>query len=118
MKAINLISIAFGAIAGTYARYLLNLSLLYTGYPIGTVIENLLGKLHTRPINRIFCVEKAKRMDKAWTRSWRMRRFYNVFNVCRRRHFSHSAPFILGSHLCNGLFSRWNPSCFSRLSMR
>ncbi|MED5242849.1 MULTISPECIES: fluoride efflux transporter FluC [Priestia] len=43
MKAINLISIAFGAIAGTYARYFLNLSLLYTGYPIGTVIENLLG---------------------------------------------------------------------------
>jgi CrcB protein len=43
MKVINLISIAFGAIAGTYARYLLNISLLYTGYPIGTVIENLLG---------------------------------------------------------------------------
>ena len=117
MKAINLISIAFGAIAGTYARYLLNLSLLYTGYPIGTVIENLLGSFILGLLTG-FLRGKAKRMDKAWTRSWRVRRFYNVFNLCRRRHFSHSAPFILGSHLCHCLFSRWNPSCFSRLSMR
>ncbi|MDQ0802893.1 fluoride efflux transporter FluC [Priestia megaterium] len=60
MKAINLISIAFGAIAGTYARYLLNLSLLYAGYPIGTVIENLLGSFILGLLTGFFVWKKPK----------------------------------------------------------
>lgn len=60
MKAINLISIAFGAIAGTYARYLLNLSLLYAGYPIGTVIENLLGSFILGLLTGFLCGKSQK----------------------------------------------------------
>lgn len=39
----NLIAIAIGAALGTSLRYYLNLYTLAAGYPIGTVIENLVG---------------------------------------------------------------------------
>ncbi|TYR79036.1 CrcB family protein [Priestia megaterium] len=43
MKMNNIIAIGVGAIAGTYARYQLNITLLFTGYPLGTLIENIAG---------------------------------------------------------------------------
>ncbi len=39
----NLTAITIGAAVGTSLRYSLNLYTLAAGYPIGTVIENLLG---------------------------------------------------------------------------
>lgn len=39
----NLISIAAGGAIGTLFRYLLNMYTFTSGYPLGTVIENLLG---------------------------------------------------------------------------
>ncbi|WP_227939923.1 fluoride efflux transporter FluC [Alkalihalobacillus deserti] len=39
----NIIAIALGATVGTSLRYYLNLYTLAIGYPIGTVLENLIG---------------------------------------------------------------------------
>ncbi len=39
----NLIAIGIGAAIGTISRYWLNLLTLETGYPFGTIIENLFG---------------------------------------------------------------------------
>ncbi|MFC0472412.1 fluoride efflux transporter FluC [Halalkalibacter kiskunsagensis] len=41
----NIVAIAIGAAIGTSLRYYLNLYTLATGYPIGTLIENLSGSL-------------------------------------------------------------------------
>ncbi|GAE27279.1 CrcB protein [Halalkalibacter wakoensis JCM 9140] len=41
----NIVAIAIGAAIGTSLRYYLNLYTLTTGYPIGTLIENLGGSL-------------------------------------------------------------------------
>lgn len=41
----NIIAIGIGAAIGTIGRYELNLLTLDTGYPFGTMIENLLGSL-------------------------------------------------------------------------
>ncbi|MBU9712306.1 CrcB family protein [Bacillus tamaricis] len=39
----NILSIGIGGALGTITRYFLNLYTLFVGYPIGTVIENILG---------------------------------------------------------------------------
>ncbi|WP_216827532.1 fluoride efflux transporter FluC [Alkalihalobacterium elongatum] len=41
----NLIGIAIGGAIGTMLRYTLNVYTLFVGYPIGTVIENVVGSL-------------------------------------------------------------------------
>ncbi|MFV8827747.1 fluoride efflux transporter FluC [Alkalihalobacterium sp. APHAB7] len=41
----NLIAIAIGGAVGTMLRYTLNVYTLFVGYPIGTVIENIVGSL-------------------------------------------------------------------------
>ncbi len=38
-----MISIGIGAVLGTLGRYFLNLTMLETGYPFGTILENLTG---------------------------------------------------------------------------
>ncbi|MBU8906666.1 fluoride efflux transporter FluC [Desertibacillus haloalkaliphilus] len=45
MEIKTIIAIAIGAAVGTIARYSLNIYTLAAGYPIGTVIENLVGSL-------------------------------------------------------------------------
>lgn len=41
----NILAIAIGGALGTILRYSLNVYTLFVGYPIGTVIENILGSL-------------------------------------------------------------------------
>ncbi|MCD8511335.1 MAG: CrcB family protein [Bacillus sp. (in: Bacteria)] len=41
----NILAVAIGGALGTIIRYLLNIYTLFVGYPIGTIIENLLGSL-------------------------------------------------------------------------
>ncbi|KHF38576.1 chromosome condensation protein CrcB [Halalkalibacter okhensis] len=41
----NIIAIAIGSAMGTSLRYYLNLVTLTTGYPIGTIVENLGGSM-------------------------------------------------------------------------
>ncbi|TWI53941.1 fluoride efflux transporter FluC [Halalkalibacter nanhaiisediminis] len=41
----NIVAIMIGAAVGTSLRYYLNLSTVSTGYPIGTLIENMSGSL-------------------------------------------------------------------------
>ncbi|OLO39214.1 chromosome condensation protein CrcB [Alkalihalophilus pseudofirmus] len=41
----NLIAIAIGGALGTILRYVLNVYTLFVGYPIGTVIENIIGSM-------------------------------------------------------------------------
>lgn len=41
----NIIAVAVGGAIGTLLRYFMNLWTLPTGYPIGTVIENISGSL-------------------------------------------------------------------------
>ncbi|GAE35046.1 fluoride efflux transporter FluC [Halalkalibacter akibai] len=41
----NLIAIGIGSALGTFSRYSLNLLTLESGYPFGTIIENLFGSL-------------------------------------------------------------------------
>jgi len=41
----NIMATALGGALGTLCRYGLNMQLLWTGHPIGTVIENVIGSL-------------------------------------------------------------------------
>lgn len=41
----NLLAVAIGGALGTILRYSMNVYTLFVGYPIGTVIENILGSL-------------------------------------------------------------------------
>ncbi|WP_110113850.1 CrcB family protein [Bacillus sp. CGMCC 1.16541] len=43
MKIVNLIAIAIGGAGGAFLRYKLNVSLLHSYYPVGTLVENVLG---------------------------------------------------------------------------
>ncbi|MBM7702726.1 fluoride efflux transporter FluC [Metabacillus iocasae] len=43
MKIINILAIAVGASVGATLRFKLNMLLLHISYPIGTLIENILG---------------------------------------------------------------------------
>ncbi|WP_209120962.1 CrcB family protein [Alkalihalobacillus sp. BA299] len=45
MVYLNLIAIAVGGALGTILRYSLNVYTLFVGYPLGTVIENIVGSL-------------------------------------------------------------------------
>ncbi|RSL34877.1 CrcB family protein [Salibacterium salarium] len=41
----NILAISAGAAVGTYLRYLFNLQTQFTDYPLGTLMENLIGSL-------------------------------------------------------------------------
>lgn len=43
MKWIIIAAVFIGGAAGTYFRYIINFQTLFLGYPIGTIIENILG---------------------------------------------------------------------------
>ncbi|WP_100398126.1 CrcB family protein [Bacillus sp. FJAT-44742] len=57
---VNLISIAIGAIIGTILRYGLNLYTLASGYPYGTIIENITGSLLLGGLTGYFAMRSSK----------------------------------------------------------
>ncbi|WP_156289742.1 fluoride efflux transporter FluC [Oceanobacillus salinisoli] len=60
-----LIAIGVGAAIGTLSRYALNLITLETGYPLGTMIENLTGSLLLGFLTAWFLVSVPKEWLKA-----------------------------------------------------
>ncbi|RSL33059.1 CrcB family protein [Salibacterium salarium] len=61
----NFLAVGVGAALGTYLRYFINVQTQFTGYPVGTLIENLMGSLLLGLLSGYFATKKPKEWVKA-----------------------------------------------------
>lgn len=56
----NVLAVFVGGAAGAYVRYLINVGLLGFGFPLGTVVENLLGSFVLGFLSGVFLVVQSR----------------------------------------------------------